>query len=157
MPSSRAYLPERGSSGFGAGMTEAVIRLLLNLLVEQIEIDLKECLVKHLRHHNGRLWWSKLPESVQRLARARYEWSREALGARRVIKFPDICWLTFGDTLKTLDVISPDDWRNCLRAETRGRRRFMTVARRFKAFRDYSCSRSDSSRGSCGSGLFLGP
>jgi len=66
------YLPERGSSGFGAGMTEASVRLFVNLLVEQIEIDLKECLVKHLRYHNDRLWWSKLPKSAQRLALARY-------------------------------------------------------------------------------------
>lgn len=131
------YLPERQASGFGAGMTEAVIRLFMNLLVQQIELDLKTCLVTHLRNHHGERWWFSLPDSVQHLAWARYEWSRKALGPRRVVRFPDISWLTFGNTLKTLDAMSPDEWRTCLHAETRRRRAFSMVARRIKAFRDY--------------------
>ena len=132
----RGPLPAR-APGLVAGITEAVIRLFVNLLVQQIELDLKICLVNQLRHHHGDRWWFSLPDSVQRLARARYEWSRKALGARRVVRFPEISWLTFGDILKTLDVMSPDDWRSCLHAETRRRRAFSTVARRVKTFRDY--------------------
>lgn len=133
------WLPRRDASGLSllAGLNEGMLRLFVNLLVEQIELDLKRMLSTHLRRVHSQLWWSKLPSSVRALARRRYEWSQEALGARRVLSFPDICWLTMGDTLKSLEALSLFEWQACLRAQTRRRRTFAAVARRVKAFRDY--------------------
>ena len=74
---------------------------------------------------------------MQQLARKRYEWSRGTLGRQRIVGFPNFCWLTFGDTLKSINALTPLEWKACLNAETRRRRSFDRVAKRVKGFRDY--------------------
>jgi hypothetical protein len=118
-------------------MTEGVIRLFVDLLVKQIELDLKRLLFTHLRRRHSDQWWSALPTSAQRLAKSRYEWSRETLGSRRVVSFPDIAWLTLGEVLKTLDSMTPPEWQRCLGAETRRPRLFGDTLIPVKGFRDY--------------------
>jgi predicted phosphatase len=118
-------------------MNEAVLRLSVNILVEQIELDLKRMLYVHLRRIHLDQWWSQLPKPVRQSAKSHYLWSSAALGARRVVRFPDVCWLTFGDILKSLNTLSLSEWQACLRAETRRRQPFMNTVKGIKAFRDY--------------------
>ena len=133
------YLPERQRKAvtLTSGMMEGVIRLFVNILLEEVELDLKHLLAKHLRRRHSGTWWFQLPQNVQRVARTRYEWSRATLGERRVFRFPDISWLTFGDTLKALDSMQDADWKKCLGAETKQKRTFIRLAKRVKSFRDY--------------------
>lgn len=131
------YLPERDWDLPLAGFMEATIQLFVRVLIEEIELDLKQLLYTHLERREPTKWSSLLPRRVWELARMRYKWSRETLGEDGVIEFPSIHWLTFGNVLKTLNDLGPAEWQECLRAETRRRSQFRRAVEVVKGFRDY--------------------
>lgn len=133
------YVSARGASASSLvnGIVEANIRLFVGILLEDIELDLKESLETSLARTHGPSWWMSLPKHVQRSAQNRHRWTATQLGARRLVQFPGVHWLTMGDVLAVLAGLSRADWKLCLSAETARRSDFDRAIRRVKVFRDY--------------------
>jgi hypothetical protein len=106
-------------------------------LLRQIELSLKKSLSGYLKKRDGSCWWQALPERVQRSATARHRWTVLQIGRRRTGTAAQIKWLSFGDILKALRVLSSIDWQRCLKSETRRRSDLERKLLRVKGFRDY--------------------
>ncbi len=132
------YIPQRSDnpSVFAQSMAEVVIFISVFDMIKEIELTLKSRLEKYLRKTNGSTWWSLLPESVRRNAENRHRWAAGQLGARRVISRNNIAWLSMGDLLRSLNSLKRVEWQVCLDAENRRVKKFESVLRLVKSFRD---------------------
>lgn len=133
----RDVRPKRAHPGPLMSLHEGVIRLSLASLLEEIELGLKVRLHRYLQRTHPMDWWSALPLPVQRSATARYRWSASQLGSGGLTGFPDIAWLTMGDTIKVLETLSVPQLRECLDAQSGRRTELFRTLRAIKAFRDY--------------------
>jgi hypothetical protein len=124
------------SDRFIWAITESYIQVYFTQLLKQVELGLKARIARFFRWVHGVHWWSQLPSSVQRAADRRRTWSVKELGSRRVPRSQDLTWLSFGDILKVLEMLSPGDFQACLTAETRRRRQVVQSLSKVKAFRD---------------------
>lgn len=134
------YLPVRNNSGLGKyvdGMNESMIRILQQEMLQHVELHLKTRVKAFYTKNLGGGWWTGLPERVRLQAARRHRWSAEVLGARRVVEFPNICWLTMGDLMKVFEDLSTPNWQACLGTTGRRRVAFANALRHIKAFRDY--------------------
>lgn len=139
---SKLYVPHAATSrranlalDADVSYAEGSLRLEVSLLLERIELDLKRLLRSYLNATRGPNWWHTLPVQVRRNAENRHRWTVVEIG--RVLPFPDIAWLSMGDTLKVMDSLPRDGWKLCLGTETCRQRQFSRCLLRVKLFRDY--------------------
>lgn len=133
-PQRRADLARLADVSWGEGS----VRLVVSLLLERIELDLKRLISSFLLSSRGPGWWTTLPASVRRNAENRHRWTEAQLGPKRIGPFPDVAWLSMGDLGRVLDSLDRDAWRMCLHAETARRSQFSRTLSQIKTFRDYS-------------------
>src|SRR5208337_3120342 len=115
---------------------DAILMLELPVLLEGLELNLKRRLERFLAQTRGPTWWATLPKDVRRKAELRWKWSSADLGAR-LPPFPDMVWLSMGDTLLVLSALSFREWKTCMDAERSRRKAFQQLLRSVKSFRDF--------------------
>jgi hypothetical protein len=127
---------QQWTAGPNATVAVDMLRGGLTNLAEDIEIWLRHQTENELRREHGSKWWPVLPRPIQQRAGFRYKLACADYGKKRAGSPQSGNWLSFGDLIKALDVLTDSSWQRCLDATSLRRRAVSSTLRTIKAFRD---------------------
>ena len=123
-------------AGPNATVAVHMLRGGLTNLTEDIELWLRQQIEDELKREHGVRWWSLIPGPLQQRASFRYKLACADFGKKRAGPAHSGNWLSFGDIIKLLDVLTALSWRRCLDVTGFRRRAVSDTLRAIKAFRD---------------------